>query len=131
MALREPNGENTRVEINYSDTNDPRYGCMDYRSSQVRDLRDAVNEWIKFQEDVRELCINPQLDGIVERLIQVESRIEALEKNTPKGGHVLPQISDWVVVDGAWCRVEAASETTEPVDTIAKGYSGIYPEGSK
>lgn len=61
----------------------------DYRSTQVRDLRDAVNEWIaKTEEDLTLDTVN-----VWKSFLEVISRIEALEAkmvdNTPKGGYNL------------------------------------------
>lgn len=77
MALREPNGCFTEEREDAGMT-----PVQDYRSRQVRDLRDAVNEYIRAHAKGHDVM-----------LAAVMSRLEALEAkmvdNTPKGGYNL------------------------------------------
>lgn len=82
----------------------------DYRSSQVRDLRDAVDEWIEERDGMDNEASRRMLSLVAtwaektDKLIQhlelqkkyfrtIEERLEALESkmvdNTPKGGYNL------------------------------------------
>lgn len=89
MALREPsgwNGKDLRLEHNYV------HDKMDYRSSQVRDLRDAVNEWMaEDQNDENEFRRENLriINAIVDRIEALEAK---MVDNSPKGGYSLGSI---------------------------------------
>lgn len=98
MALREPSIEAKGTRIDRVLMQD--VPGDDYRSSQVRDLRDAMNEYILAElensNDDR-ASTNRIFNSIIARLEALESK---MVDNTPNGGYFIGGVASELVVVG-------------------------------